>query len=153
MRHTLQVPLVVLLLATLILSGCGPMVAGPAPSSYPTLLATPPDNGTITNAAQIVGVWQVYDPQCSPGYMLLRPDGTYTWSCHPDGSNGLSGKYHFSNGNFVLLNDVCGAEGRYHVSVAGDNPKALAFSVVSDSCSTEVQTLTGQRVTWVAPLP
>jgi hypothetical protein len=155
MRHTLSVPLVLLLLtAGLILSGCGPLSASTPPPAFPTLLpSTAAGSGAITSAAQIVGIWQIYSPHCSPGYMLLRPDGTYTWSCQPDGSNGLSGKYHFSHGNFLVLNDLCGAEGRYEVHIAGDNPRALAFSVVSDTCDTEVQALTGQRVTWVSPLP
>ncbi len=155
MRHTLPVPLVVFSIAcAMLLAGCGSTLAGGAPSSSPTLvLSTPTDSAAVTDPAQIVGVWQVYDPQCTPGYMLIRPDGTYTWSCRPDGSNGLSGKYHFSHDKFVVLNDLCGAEGQYHVKVAGDSPKALAFSVVKDSCDAEIKTLTGQKVTWVSSLP
>ena len=155
MRITLPVPLVVLLLAAaLILPGCGSLPGGATPDASATMpMPAQTGNGAITNAAELVGVWQVYDPHCTPGYMLIRSDGTYTWSCQPDGSNGLTGKYHFSNGNFVVLNDFCGAEGRYNVNIASDNPKALAFSVVNDSCNAEIQTLTGQKVTWVSPLP
>ncbi len=155
MKHTLPVPLVVLLITSaILLTACGSMSTGAASSLIPTLiLSTPSESGAVTDPAQIVGVWQVYDPHCTPGYMLIRSDGTYTWSCRPDGSDGLSGKYHFSHGKFVVLNDLCGAEGQYHVTVAADNPKALAFSVVSDSCDAEIKTLTGQKVTWVSSLP
>ncbi len=155
MRHTLPVSLVLLLLATSLgLAACGSVLAGAAPSA-PTMApaVVPGSSRTITDAAEIVGVWQVFDPHCTPGYMLIRPDGTYTWSCRPDGADGLSGKYHFSDGKFVVLNDLCGAQGQYYVNVAGNNPKSLAFSVVNDSCDAEVKTLTGQRVTWVSPLP
>ncbi len=109
----------------------------------------------LGQASEIVGVWETFSPHCTPGYMLIRPDGTYTWSCNRDGSDGLSGTYRFDGTDFVILNDICGAEGHYRVYGEGDGAagKALVFKVVNDGCDADLNTLTAQTVTWVSALP
>ncbi len=141
MRHTLSVSLALTVLAAIALAACSPG-AGITGQS-------------LTQPAQIVGVWQTFSPHCTPGYMLIRPDGTYTWSCKRDGSDGLSGTYRFDGSNFIILNDICGAEGTYQVFAAGNDPtaKTLTFKLVKDDCAAEVSTLTTQKVTWDSALP
>lgn len=156
MRHTLPATLSLLLLAAFtVLTACSPAPRGPSSSSATVLLPKPTEITVVTEPAQVVGVWQVYSPHCAPGYMIIRSNGTYTWSCQPDGSDGLSGKYHFSNGKFLLLNDLCGAEGRYRVngSQPAVIPRTLTFTVVKDDCEAEIKSLTTQKAVWVSALP
>lgn len=102
-----------------------------------------------------MGIWQIYDPHCTPGFMIVRPDGTFTWSCHQDGSAGLSGKYRFDGDRLVVLNDLCGAEGQYEVHASGSDPasRTLAFKVIKDDCAAEVNAFTTQKLTWDSALP
>jgi hypothetical protein len=156
MRHTLPVSLTLLLLtAFTALAACSPGARGLSSSSATVLLPKPTETTIVTEPAQVVGIWQIYSAHCAPGYMLIRSNGTYTWSCQPDGSDGLSGKYHFSNGKFLLLNDLCGAEGRYqiHGSEPAVAPRTLTFTVVKDDCEAEIKTLTTQKAVWVSALP
>ncbi len=117
--------------------------------------ASAPQEQLVTQASQIVGVWQTFSPDCTPGFMLVHPDGSLTWSCKRDGSNGISGTYHFDGSQFKVLNDFCGAEGQYQVYARADGStsKALVFKVVKDDCAAEVSTLTAQKVTWISALP
>ncbi len=114
-----------------------------------------PQDELVTQVSQIVGVWQTFNPDCKPGFMLIRPDGTLTWSCNRDGSAGISGTYHFVGSQLNVLNDFCGAEGLYQVYSAANSSasKALIFKVVKDDCAAEVSTLTEQKVTWISALP
>ena len=155
MRPPLPVSLalLVLLIATTA-AGCSPGPRGSSTSFSTVILPKPTDSTIITQPAQITGIWQVYSTHCTPGYMIIRDNGTYVWSCRVDGSDGVSGKYHFSDGAFVLLNDICGTEGRYRVNGSDPaGPRTLTFSVVKDSCGLEIQALTAQKATWVADLP
>ncbi len=134
-----------------------PSTAAPAPATVATQpAATATSAGKLlSQASDIVGVWETFSPHCTPGYMLIRPDGTYTWSCSRDGSDGLSGTYRFDGSDFVILNDICGAEGRFQVYGQGSGPtgKALVFKLVKDDCDADVNALTSQVVTWVSALP
>jgi hypothetical protein len=144
----------VLMLAALV-AACAPVPAPAGVTARPAIATSAPPDQLVTQAARIVGVWQTFSPDCTPAFMLIRPDGTATWSCKQDGSNGISGTYHFDNGQFKVLNDFCGAEGQYQVYAAADGStnKALLFKVVKDDCAAEVETLTRQEVTWVSALP
>lgn len=156
MRHTLPVTLTLVVLVTLtVLAACAPTTPEPSSSSATVLLPKPTDTTVIIQPAQILGVWQVYSTDCTPGYMVIRGNGTYTWSCQPDGSSGVSGKYHFANGKFVVLNNVCGAEGQYQIngSDPAANPRTLTFTLVKDNCDLDIKTLTAQKAVWVAAEP
>lgn len=156
MRHTLLVTrTLALLMMAAALAACSPGTGGASSSHATVILPKPTDSSIITQAPQIQGVWQVYSSDCTPGYMIIRENGTYTWSCQADGSNGVSGKYHFSNGKFVVLSEICGAEGQYQVNASepAANPRTLTFRVIKDSCDLEVRSLTAQSAVWVAGLP
>ena len=156
MRYTLLVGLALILLITAgSLAACGSAGGSGSVSHATVLLPKPTDSSIITQPAQIQGVWQVYSTHCTPGYMIIRDNGTYTWSCQTDGSNGVSGKYHFSNGKFLILNDICGAEGQYRVNASepAADPRTLTFRVIKDSCDLDVRTLTAQEAVWVSGLP
>ncbi len=145
------VPLALLVLA----AACAPAPASVSATATPVPATSTPQDKLLGQASEIVGVWQTFSPHCTPGYMIIRSDGTYTWSCSRDGSDGLSGTYRFDGSDFVVLNDICGAEGHYQVYGEGYAPtgKALIFKVVKDDCAAEVSTLTSQKVTWDSSLP
>jgi len=86
--------------------------------------------------------------------MLVRPDGTYTWSCNRDGSDGVSGNYTIENGRFVIQNDFC--EGRqYEVRdlSANGTPGPLVFTIVKDDCPTIEDHLMIKPAIWLGALP
>ncbi len=154
MRRTLPIWLALPVLLAAGLAACSP-AAGPTSQPVPTAAAPTAAPQALTQPSQIMGVWQIFSPHCTPGYMIIRPDGTYTWSCNRDGSDGLSGTYRFSGSDFMILNDLCGAEGRYQVYSTAGAPagKGLTFKLVKDDCAADVNALTAQPATWDSALP
>ncbi len=139
--------LVSLVLTALLLAACAPA----APVTTPT-----PPGQSITSADQMVGVWQTFNPHCEPGYMLIRPDETYTWSCSKDGTNqSLTGRYSLDGSHFIIANDLCqgGEFDARLLPASGQQPKSLAFTLIKDDCSEEVDILTKEPVLWVGTLP
>ena len=145
------------LIGCLFLVACSPSAptaaasAAPSPTNVPAPTAA---GALVTQAAQMVGIWQVDDPHCQEGFMLVRPDGTYTWSCNRDGSNGVSGKYTLENGRFAIQNDYC--EGRQYevrdLSAYG-TPGPLVFTIVKDDCPTIEDHLMIKPAIWLGALP
>jgi hypothetical protein len=134
-------------------SSVAPVATVPPPSAT---IAQPPTlaGELVTQADQVVGIWQVDDPHCQKGFMLVRPDGSYTLSCHQDGSDGVSGKYSLENGRFLIQNDYC--QGRQYEarSLQGNGqPRTLVFVIVKDDCPTIEDHLTKQPALWLAALP
>lgn len=136
----------ILTLSTALLVACAPAV----PAATPTPVGQP-----VTSADQIVGVWQTFNPHCAPGYMLIRPDGTYTWACSQDGTNqSLTGRYSLDGSRMLIANDLCqGGQFDVRLVPASGGSKSLAFTLVKDDCSGEVDIMTKQPVLWVSPLP
>lgn len=155
MRHTLRVSFALLsFLAATALAACGAGAVSPT-AAAPTVIPPTATQEPITEASQLVGIWQTYSPHCKPGYMIIRPDGSLTWSCQRDGSSGITGKYRFEGNRFVVLNDLCGVEGIYEVRAASNEAgsRALVFNVVKDDCAAEVETFATQKATWDSALP
>ncbi len=138
--------LMMLVLPALLLAACAPA----APTATPTPAGQP-----VTSSDQIVGVWQTFNPHCQPGYMLIRPDGTYTWSCSKDGTDqSLSGRYSLDGSRLLIANDLCqGGEFDVRLVQPSGQTKSLAFTLVKDDCSGEVDIMTKQPVLWVSALP
>ena len=135
--------ILVAILPVVLLTACGP-AATPTPAGQP-----------LTSADQIVGVWQTFNPHCDPGYMLIRPDGTYSWACSKDGTDqGLSGRYSLDGSRLVIANDLCqGGEFEARLVQGAGQNKSLAFTVIKDDCSGEVDIMTKQPFLWVGSLP
>jgi hypothetical protein len=145
-------------LISILLAACAPSVSVSIPTfmQSPTSLPLPMQVvGLVTQAKDIVGIWQVFDSHCAKGFMLIRTDGTYTWSCNQDGSDGTSGTYWFENQHFLIKNDFCGATGQYEAQIVQekDQSKSLIFTLIKDDCESEISTLTQQPAIWVAALP
>jgi hypothetical protein len=138
-------------------AACSPAtVKSPSPAGTPAGLALSTQvAGLVTQPGDMVGIWQVFDTHCPKGFMLIRPDGTYTFSCSRDGSAGDTGTYWFENRNFMIKNDFCGATGQYTAQIFRGNgqPKTLVFTVIKDDCEMEIGALTQQKAVWVAALP
>ena len=135
-RSLLLIPLV----AGMLLAACSP-AARPTPAGEP-----------VTSADQIVGIWQTFNPHCQPGYMLIRPDGTYTWACSKDGGDQpLTGRYSLDGSRMLIANDLCQG-GQFDLRLL-QQPKSLAFTLVKDDCSGEVDIMTKEPVLWVGTLP
>jgi hypothetical protein len=145
-------------LVCILSAACGASVPvnTPSPAITPTSLALPTRVvGLVTQPNDMVGIWQVFDTHCPIGFMLIRPDGTYTFSCNQDGSAGDTGTYWFENQNFMIKNDFCGATGRYEAQIFQGNgqSKSLVFTLIKDDCEMEISALTQQKAVWVAALP
>lgn len=86
--------------------------------------------------------------------MLVRPDGTYTWSCHRDGSAGVSGKYSLQNGRFLIQNDMCAGR-QYEVRDLSANGThgPLVFKIVQNDCPDIEDHLTVKPAVWLSALP
>lgn len=86
--------------------------------------------------------------------MIIRSDGTYTFSPHTDGSrSSQSGKYWFEGSVFNILNDFCGKPDKYSLKrndVTGQ-PATLSFTVIADDCAGEVRILIKQPPVPVEP--
>ncbi len=154
-----------ILFSSVVLAACGPSAPTATPTqaqpSAPTAAPTQapassptPAGELVTQASQIVGVWTVYNDHCDTGYMLIRPDGTFTVACSQDGSHGITSKYSLENGQFLTQSDICqGGQFEAHVLNVGGQPKSLVFTVIKDDCAAEVEMLTKQPLVWVAALP
>ena len=159
-----------LVMAVLFLTGCATppaaptaqVTASPAPTVTPAPTpfpkphtVTPTPAGSLVNQSQdLVGLWQVDNPHWEPAYMIIREDGTYTWSPHPDGSSpSQSGKFWFEGAVFHILNDFCGKPGTYEVRRhdAVGQPATLSFTMLEDDCSAEVRILTKRPARRVDP--
>jgi hypothetical protein len=136
-------------LPSVLLAACAPSAPAAAPTQV-TVSTPTPAGDLVTQASQIVSIWQTFNPHCDPGFMLIRPDGTYTWSCSQDGSDGASGKYSLQNGRFLIQNDFC--EGGQYEARLVSQPKSLVFTLIKDDCSTNVDALTKQPLVWVSGL-
>jgi hypothetical protein len=134
-----------------LLVACGAKTATPVP--VPTEVI-----GLVTQAKDIVGIWQQYGAVCPDtlGFLIFRTDGTYTASCNQDGSSGMSGTYWFENQHFLNKNDFCGTTaGQYEAQIVQgqDQSKSLIFTLIKDDCIDWKTLLTKQALTWVAALP
>jgi hypothetical protein len=138
----------------------------PACATKPTAVPTAPPTpvplstqviGLVTQAKNIVGIWQVSDSSCAGtlGFLIFRTDGTFTSSCSQDGSHGSSGTYLFDNQSF-LIKGFCGpGTGQYAAQIVQGNgqSKSLLFTLIKDDCTASISYLTKQALIWVAALP
>ncbi len=145
MKPHLPVTRTLFVIALALLSGaCSPKAAVVAavaklPAHLPRKAASTPQ--PALTEAQLVGVWQSFDPHCAPGYTIIHPGGIIIWSCSPDGSGGLVGSYRLEGSEFIVTSDFCGADGHYQVSPSSGT---LTFKVIKDDCAAQVDAFTTQ---------
>ena len=88
--------------------------------------------------------------------MIIRPDGTMTFSRSQDGSSpSTSGKYWFEQNQIVFDTDLCAVPGRFEVRLVESDvaPFQLLFMLVKDDENCINQFFTRQIPTWVEALP
>ena len=150
--------LIFALCLAMLLPACAPKptvvpAAPPTPVPLPTQVI-----GLVTQAKDIVGIWQADDPSCADrlGFLIFRTDGTFTISCNQDGSHGASGTYWFENQSFLIKDDFCGTgTGQYQAQVVQGNgqSRSLLFNLIKDDCAENIGYLTKQALLWVTALP
>jgi hypothetical protein len=149
--------LIFALCLAMILPACAPKpTVVPATSPTPVPLPTQVI-GLVTQAKDIVGIWQVNDSSCAEtlGFLIFRTDGTFTGSCNQDGSHGTSGAYWFENQSFLTKLDYCGpVTGQYEAQIVQgqDQSKSLIFTLIKDDCEGRPY-MEKQALIWVAALP
>ncbi len=109
----------------------------------------------VTQASDLVGIWQLQIPGHGTNYLLVRPDDTYSIAPNKDGSHGQSGTYSFINGAIDITNEICGQDSTYTVRRQDLNghPETLLFTPVKAPCPELTGFLTQPAPTWVGPLP
>lgn len=163
-KHVLQ-HIVIVLAALLFLTGCGNNTSSATPE--PNAALTPiPRSATlatgeflVTNAEEIAGVW--YGDNAGGGstkhaYMIIRPDGTFTYSSYPDGSHGSSGKFWFDGTEFHLGDAIC-SDHTYEIRMSkdGDKPtfRFIFISICPDKTGRVVLLNDGLPWTFVSAVP
>jgi hypothetical protein len=154
-----------MLVVTILLSACqaspaaspeAPQAVLQAPVEASTMVATQAGAAkAVTGTADVAGVWLITShPHWKTAYLLLRKDGTYTFSPNPDGGKpSESGKYWFEDGQFLISDDFCPKPGKYTMEESGGENKVLTVTLVEDACAARVRILTGAPAVWSAKLP
>jgi len=85
--------------------------------------------------------------------MILREDGTYTWSRNLDGTKGQTGDYWMEDGIFYLCDLFCRNPGQYRVGLreAQCQPETLVFSLQEDDCPERNRIMPSLEPARVAP--
>jgi len=145
--------LVACLCLIITLSACTPAVSANQPAN-PTPGPSSSVAAMITRAekpADISGIWLISFPDYKPAYLVIRPDGTYSFSPNTDGTHGQLGNYQFVKGTLHIQNTICGQDSQYTVirETLSGKPDSLLFSPVQAPCQTLTTFLTEPAPTWV----
>jgi len=147
--------LLLVLPMVLVLAACQGKAAPRPVVEQPTPIPTPVGIN-IRRADEIFGIWMVNShPHYEPAFLLLRPDGTFTFSPNQDGGRpSESGKYWFEDGMLFIKDDFCPTPGKYSVTRQIEaNTASLVIALVEDGCTARVKILTTAPEIWFGALP